>query len=68
MVVRSPGSEPFVKVLDFGIAKLLGSRLTGTEAGSILGTPFYMAPEQAMQQPVDGRSDLYSLGCCLYEF
>ncbi|HRQ21986.1 MAG TPA: serine/threonine-protein kinase, partial [Anaerolineales bacterium] len=53
---------------DFGIAKLLESaspRLTQTDA--ILGTPAYISPEQAAAQPVDQRSDIYSLGIILYE-
>jgi serine/threonine-protein kinase len=53
-------------VTDFGIAKAAsGTRLTGT--GMSIGTPHYMSPEQARAQPLDGRSDLYSLGVVAYE-
>jgi serine/threonine protein kinase len=57
-----------VKVMDFGIAFATGGGETGlTAAGNVLGTATYMSPEQAQGQAVDARSDLYSVGCMLYE-
>jgi serine/threonine-protein kinase len=74
------GGEPVVKLLDLGIAKLrevAGAEKTGstnlTVAGQMLGTPYYMSPEQWGELPrdgnseIDGRADIYSLGCVLYE-
>src|SRR5262252_109272 len=55
-----------VKVADFGIAHIETSNLT--QAGTVLGTPSYMSPEQIMGLPVDGRSDLFSAGVILYQF
>ena len=66
-----PGEEPpYVKVLDFGIAKSIaatGDEESLTASGAIIGTPRYMSPEQILRRPLDGRSDLYSLGVILFE-
>ena len=55
-----------VKVADFGIAHIESSNMT--QAGTVMGTPSYMSPEQIMGLPVDGRSDLFSAGVILYQF
>ena len=55
-----------VKVMDFGIARVQ-SDATAPQTSSVIGTPAYFSPEQAQGQPVDARSDIYSLGCVLYE-
>jgi serine/threonine-protein kinase len=56
-----------VKVTDFGIAKATDSGEHLTVTGSLLGTPSYMSPEQARGATLDGRSDLFALGCVVYE-
>ena len=64
--LEAPGGR--VKILDFGLAKPVAvaddAELTGS--GVVVGTPAYMAPEQGMGQAVDGRADLFSLGCMMY--
>lgn len=56
-----------VKICDFGIARVETASVQLTGTGSAVGTPAYMAPEQWQGLPIDGRADLYSLGCVLYE-
>ncbi|MEO8424257.1 MAG: Stk1 family PASTA domain-containing Ser/Thr kinase [Actinomycetota bacterium] len=56
-----------VKVMDFGIARIVAGPQTAPQTSAVLGTAAYISPEQAQGMPVDGRSDIYSLGAVLYE-
>ncbi len=60
------GEHDFVKVLDFGIAKVTNVDATMTGTGWILGTPAYLSPEAAMGKEADARSDVYAVGAVLY--
>ena len=59
------GNDGAVKIMDFGVARLTTASVTGT--GAIVGTADYMSPEQVKGARVDGRSDLFSVGCMFYE-
>lgn len=69
----SPGENPKVKLIDFGLAKFMErydsqtSSKSITRTGVVVGTPAYMSPEQCRGDSVDHRSDIYSLGCTMYE-
>jgi uncharacterized RDD family membrane protein YckC len=55
-----------VKIADFGLAKPRDATLGLTQEGTVMGTPYYMAPEQARGEPLDHRADMYALGCSFY--
>jgi WD40 repeat protein/predicted Ser/Thr protein kinase len=60
------GKRGRVKILDFGLARATGDDMHLTQSGAIVGTPAYMAPEQARGEALDHHCDLFSLGCVLY--
>lgn len=68
-IERLPGGRLQAKIIDFGLARagLLARKQTEDQEGTVMGSIYYMAPEQLTREPVDERTDLYSLGCVFYE-
>jgi serine/threonine-protein kinase len=69
MLIERGGAKDYVKVLDFGVAKLTdtdGKAMVATTEGTIIGTPICMSPEQAQGDPIDARSDIWAIGVILY--
>src|SRR6185436_4685814 len=69
LITRTTGGRDYAKVLDFGLAKLdqRGAPARETERNAIVGTPYFMAPEQIRGDDVDARSDIYSFGALMFE-
>jgi len=69
-LINTKNLRDFVKILDFGVSKFSAigdSDMHETKAGAIMGTPYYMSPEQARGGQIDARSDLYSVGVVMYQ-
>src|SRR5262249_52432717 len=69
LLSNKSGQKDFVKILDFGVSKFSGleADMSMTKTGAVMGTPYYMAPEQARGGKIDVRSDLYSVGVVVYQ-
>jgi serine/threonine protein kinase len=71
IISKTEGGNDYVKIVDFGIAKILPSAGETmkqlTQTGELIGSPYYMSPEQCRGEELDARSDIYSLGCVMYE-
>ncbi|MDP3506722.1 MAG: protein kinase [Candidatus Melainabacteria bacterium] len=71
IMLCTANSNSTIRILDFGISKLVGAAASQdqsmTKAGDIFGSPYYMSPEQCLGESVDARSDIYSIGCSLFE-
>lgn len=67
VLVEERGGADVARVCDFGLAKILDGTATSLTGRGIVGTPYYMSPEQAAGEEVDCRADIYAVGCVLYE-
>lgn len=70
MLIQTKDQPDFVKIVDFGIAKMMpgsGKEVQLTQTGEVFGSPLYMSPEQFVGRKVDRRSDIYAMGCVMYE-
>ena len=71
MLTETGENKDFIKVVDFGLAKLMPSSgtegKTMTSTTDVMGSPFYMSPEQCLGEQLDQRSDIYAIGCVLHE-
>lgn len=65
--IEEKDGKSFVRLIDFGIARPMEANQSHTATGTLLGSPAYMSPEQCTKSAIDGRSDIYSLGCVLYQ-
>lgn len=67
MIIEESDGQRIAKLVDFGIARDYESSVRATTTGAVIGSPAYISPEQAGGYPVDARTDIYSLGCVMYE-
>lgn len=67
MICKEIDGARQIKLVDFGIAKLIGDAQHLTSTGEVFGSPLYMSPEQCMGKELDARSDIYSMGCLICE-
>jgi serine/threonine-protein kinase len=66
MITSTPTGDELVKIVDFGIARVINGESKGLSQGMSIGSPHFMSPEQAMAKYVDARSDVYSTGATLF--
>ena len=67
LLVVQGGQTDFVKIVDFGLALMMNAAVRITGRGELVGSPYYMSPEQCADETVDGRADIYALGVILFE-